>query len=195
MLRPVPHAGGQKHRIALARACYADADVYLLDDPLSAVDAHVGQHLMHECVGGLLSGTTRLLVTHQLQFLPEADVVIKMEAGHIVAMGPYAQLLEQGVTFAEFKMESAEDGEDEGEGEGAAEEGGCDGAGSSGSSGGGDENTSGNAEVVANGKAGTSGAGEKVRDRAGEKGVNVNTKDGCITDGDAEVCLPLLRGC
>lgn len=164
--------------------------MYLLDDPLSAVDAHVGQHLMRECIGDLLAGKTLLLVTHQLQFLPEADVVIKMEAGSIVAMGPYTQLLEQGVTFAEFKMESAEDGEDKGEG--AADEG-FDGAGSSGSSGGADENTSGNAEVVATGKVrGAPGAGDKNRGGVSDTVVSENTKDGCLAEGAAEVWHPLL---
>lgn len=60
-------SGGQKHRVALARAVYAHADVVLLDDPLSAVDAHVGRHLFDACICGLLAGSTRILVTHQLQ--------------------------------------------------------------------------------------------------------------------------------
>lgn len=60
-------SGGQKHRVALARAVYAAADVLLLDDPLSAVDAHVGRALFEGCICGTLAGTTRLLVTHQLQ--------------------------------------------------------------------------------------------------------------------------------
>lgn len=60
-------SGGQKHRVALARAVYADADLYLLDDPLSAVDVHVGRHLFERCIWRKLAGKTRLLVTHQLQ--------------------------------------------------------------------------------------------------------------------------------
>jgi hypothetical protein len=106
------HAGGQKHRIALARVCYAEADVVLLDDPLSAVDAHVGRHLMQHAICGALASATRVLVTHQLQFLPEADLVIKLEKGRITASGTYAELLAQGVSFAEVQMDSA--GEDEG---------------------------------------------------------------------------------
>jgi energy-coupling factor transporter ATP-binding protein EcfA2 len=58
--------------VALARACYAGADVVLLDDPLSAVDAHVGRHLLDSCICGLLEGTTRVLVTHQLMALTAA---------------------------------------------------------------------------------------------------------------------------
>jgi ABC-type protease/lipase transport system fused ATPase/permease subunit len=60
-------SGGQKHRVALARAVYAGADVLLLDDPLSAVDAHVGRALFEGCICGQLRGKTRLLVTHQMQ--------------------------------------------------------------------------------------------------------------------------------
>lgn len=63
-------SGGQKHRVALARAAYAAADVLLLDDPLSAVDAHVGRHLFDRCICGLLKDKTRVLVTHQLQVRP-----------------------------------------------------------------------------------------------------------------------------
>ncbi len=65
-------SGGQRQRVALARACYAGADVVLLDDPLSAVDAHVGRHLLDSCIGGLLKGATRVLVTHQLHALAVA---------------------------------------------------------------------------------------------------------------------------
>ncbi len=67
-------SGGQRQRVALARACYAGADVVLLDDPLSAVDAHVGRHLLDSCIGGLLAKTTRVLVTHQLHALTAAGV-------------------------------------------------------------------------------------------------------------------------
>jgi ABC-type nitrate/sulfonate/bicarbonate transport system ATPase subunit len=66
--KPRKHtAGGQKHRVALARAVYSAADVLLLDDPLSAVDAHVGRALFEGCICGALAGATRVLVTHQLQ--------------------------------------------------------------------------------------------------------------------------------
>ncbi len=70
--RGINLSGGQKQRVALARACYAQADVVLLDDPLSAVDAHVGRHLLDSCICGLLEGTTRVLVTHQLMALASA---------------------------------------------------------------------------------------------------------------------------
>ena len=60
----------------LFRAVYRDADIYLLDDPLSAVDAHVGKTIFHDCINGLLKNKTRLLVTHQVQYLKEADTII-----------------------------------------------------------------------------------------------------------------------
>jgi ABC-type multidrug transport system fused ATPase/permease subunit len=97
-------SGGQKHRVALARACYSDADVYLLDDPLSAVDAHVGQHLMSQCLLRLLKGKTRILVTHQVQFLPEADEIITMAGGTITLQGTYQELSAQGVAFKNVQV-------------------------------------------------------------------------------------------
>ncbi|KAG2450119.1 hypothetical protein HYH02_000222 [Chlamydomonas schloesseri] len=98
-------SGGQKHRVALARATYAAADIYLLDDPLSAVDAHVGRHLFDECICGLLEDRTRLLVTHQLQYLPAADLVVVMDAGRIQHVGTYDELVARGVDFHQFVAE------------------------------------------------------------------------------------------
>lgn len=69
-------SGGQKARVNLARAVYQQADIYLMDDPLSAVDSGVGKRLFEECFKGFLEGKLRILVTHQLQFLPNADYII-----------------------------------------------------------------------------------------------------------------------
>ncbi len=69
-------SGGQKARVNLARAIYQQADIYLMDDPLSAVDSGVSKLLFGECVKGWLGGKLRILVTHQLQYLPEADYII-----------------------------------------------------------------------------------------------------------------------
>ena len=82
-------SGGQRHRVALARACYTQSDIALLDDPLSAVDTHVGAHIFQSCVCGLLGDRTRVLATHQMQYLPAADWVVVMEAGHISHQGRY----------------------------------------------------------------------------------------------------------
>lgn len=76
--RGVSLSGGQRARINLARAVYARAEIYLLDDPLSAVDTHVGKHLFEECIKKYLHDKTRILVTHQLQFLKQADLIIVM---------------------------------------------------------------------------------------------------------------------
>lgn len=71
-------SGGQRARINMARAVYREVDIYLFDDPLSAVDAHVGKHLFERCIAGYLDGKTRILVTHQLQFLKHVDVIVIM---------------------------------------------------------------------------------------------------------------------
>ncbi|XP_047424944.1 multidrug resistance-associated protein 1-like isoform X2 [Mugil cephalus] len=97
-------SGGQKQRVSLARAVYRKSDIYLLDDPLSAVDAHVGQHIFDQVVGprGLLKDKTRVLVTHGLSFLPKADLVLVMEDGQISEMGSYMELMDRKGAFAKF---------------------------------------------------------------------------------------------
>ena len=75
--RGITLSGGQKARIGLARCCYEGGDIFLLDDPLSAVDTVVGRHIMDHCVNGLLKGKTILLITHQHQFLPLCDRVFE----------------------------------------------------------------------------------------------------------------------
>ncbi|GIL43241.1 hypothetical protein Vafri_1038 [Volvox africanus] len=106
-------SGGQKHRVALARATYTAADIYILDDPLSAVDAHVGRHLFDECICGLLEDKTRLLVTHQLQYLPSADLVVVMSGGAVQHVGTYDDLVARGVDFHQFVKETEEAGKTE----------------------------------------------------------------------------------
>lgn len=85
-------SGGQRARINLARAVYKEADIYLLDDPLSAVDPHVSKHLFHKCIKEHLNGKTRILVTHQTQFLNQADVVIVLNNGKIETIGKPTEL-------------------------------------------------------------------------------------------------------
>uniref|UniRef100_A0A4W3IKJ1 Multidrug resistance-associated protein 1 n=1 Tax=Callorhinchus milii TaxID=7868 RepID=A0A4W3IKJ1_CALMI len=97
-------SGGQKQRVNLARAVYNDCSVYFLDDPLSAVDAHVGRHIFEKVIGpkGLLKNTTRILVTHGINFLPQMDVIFVMVDGKISEFGTYQELLEQGGAFSEY---------------------------------------------------------------------------------------------
>ncbi|XP_032030721.1 multidrug resistance-associated protein 1-like [Hylobates moloch] len=93
--RGVNISGGQQHRVSLARAVYSGADIYLLDDPLSAVDVHVGKQLFEKVIGslGLLKNKTRILVTHNLTLLPQMDLIVVMKSGRIAQMGTYQELL------------------------------------------------------------------------------------------------------
>jgi len=86
----------------MARAVYSNADVYLLDDPLSAVDAHVGASLFNDCIKGFLATKTRILVTHQLQFLHDCDLIIVIKKGQITEMGTHQKLMSNGSNFAEM---------------------------------------------------------------------------------------------
>ncbi|XP_043945094.1 multidrug resistance-associated protein 1 isoform X2 [Protopterus annectens] len=97
-------SGGQKQRVSLARSVYWNSSVYLLDDPLSAVDAHVGKHLFENVIGpkGLLGKKTRVLVTHGVSYLPQMDIIIVMNDGMISEIGSYQELLKQDGAFAEF---------------------------------------------------------------------------------------------
>ncbi|XP_058458133.1 probable multidrug resistance-associated protein lethal(2)03659 [Malaya genurostris] len=100
--RGVSLSGGQKARISLARAVYRNAEVYLLDDPLSAVDAHVGRHLFDYCMRGYLKGKIVILVTHQLQYLQNADQIVILKHGKVEAVGSYDSLRNTGLDFAQL---------------------------------------------------------------------------------------------
>ncbi|NXB77213.1 MRP1 protein, partial [Donacobius atricapilla] len=97
-------SGGQKQRVSLARAVYQKASIYLLDDPLSAVDAHVGQHIFEQVLGpsGLLKDKTRVLVTHTINILPQVDNIVFLVDGMISETGTYQELLQRNGVFAEF---------------------------------------------------------------------------------------------
>lgn len=94
--RGVCLSGGQKARINLARAVYTRADIYLLDDPLSAVDTHVGKHIFEQCLREYLNGKIVLLVTHQLKVLKDVDHVVVMNAGKVNAQGTYEEIQGDG---------------------------------------------------------------------------------------------------
>ncbi|CAE7245513.1 ABCC2, partial [Symbiodinium pilosum] len=135
--RGVNLSGGQKARVSLARAAYSDATIQLLDDPLSAVDAHVAVHLVKECLGanGFLAKTTRLLVSHQVQFATEVcrtnsysdllvgqisawnlwrvvDMVVVIRNGEVTALGPPQQFSMEELRSAERSAEEAEQSAD-----------------------------------------------------------------------------------
>jgi ATP-binding cassette, subfamily C (CFTR/MRP), member 1 len=113
--RGVTLSGGQKQRVSIARAVYAAADVYLLDDPLSAVDNHVGAALFEQVLGasGVLRKATRVLVTNALQYLPKADKIVVLEEGKVAEVGTYDELMRKGLDFA--NLMAAHGIEDEGE--------------------------------------------------------------------------------
>uniref|UniRef100_A0A8C5IZA3 ABC-type glutathione-S-conjugate transporter n=1 Tax=Junco hyemalis TaxID=40217 RepID=A0A8C5IZA3_JUNHY len=97
-------SGGQKQRVSLARAVYQRAAIYLLDDPLAAVDAHVGQHIFEHVLGpnGLLKDKTRVLVTHTINILPQVDNIVFLVDGMISESGSYQELLQRNGAFADF---------------------------------------------------------------------------------------------
>ena len=95
--RGVALSGGQRARVSLARAVYMDADLYLLDDPLSAVDTKVSQHIFERCIKGILCNKTRLLTSHQVEHMKEADEVIVLYKGRLLAKGTFSELKEKGV--------------------------------------------------------------------------------------------------
>ncbi|XP_049948143.1 ATP-binding cassette sub-family C member 4-like [Schistocerca serialis cubense] len=106
-------SGGQRARVNLARAVYREADIYLLDDPLSAVDTHVGKHLFDECINSYLSGKTRILVTHQLQYLQGADNIVILNKGIIEHQGNFEEILQSGVSFSKLMSSTEEEVETE----------------------------------------------------------------------------------
>eukprot|EP01051_Picozoa_sp_SAG22_P014343 SAG22_NODE_1727_length_3711_cov_8.805925_1_plen_441_part_10 len=91
--RGINISGGQKARIALARAVYRRPDIFLMDDVLAAVDPHVGEHLMAECICGAMAGRTRVLVTNALHFLPRCDRIYVVHGGTIAEDGTYDELI------------------------------------------------------------------------------------------------------
>ncbi|PAA57130.1 hypothetical protein BOX15_Mlig029003g1 [Macrostomum lignano] len=117
-------SGGQKQRVSLARAVYQDADIYILDDPLSAVDSHVGKHIFDNVIGpnGVLAGKTRLFVTNALQWLPFVDNIVVLNHGQLSEQGTYEELVSRNGPFAQFlrqymneekESDSGSEGEDD----------------------------------------------------------------------------------
>lgn len=92
--RGITLSGGQKQRVNIARAIYFNADIVLMDDPLSAVDAHVGRHIFEQAILGLLGDKCRILATHQLWVLERCDRIIWMDAGSIRAVGTFQDLMQ-----------------------------------------------------------------------------------------------------
>nr|XP_039260104.1 multidrug resistance-associated protein 4-like [Styela clava] len=99
--RGVTLSGGQKARVSLARAAYVrNADICLLDDPLSAVDIPVASHIFEHCICGMMKKKARILVTHQLQLLKRVDEILIFKEGRVYVRGTYAELQDSSVDFA-----------------------------------------------------------------------------------------------
>ncbi|XP_072387967.1 ATP-binding cassette sub-family C member 4-like [Diabrotica undecimpunctata] len=106
-------SGGQKARINLARAVYREKDIYLLDDPLSAVDIHVSKVLYDECINGFLKNKTRVLVTHQVHYLKNADHIIILNNGIIEGEGTFNDLANSDNLYAQLLTKEPEITEEE----------------------------------------------------------------------------------
>ncbi|KAI0810725.1 ABC transporter family protein [Xylaria sp. FL0064] len=105
--RGITVSGGQKQRLNIARAIYFDADIVLMDDPLSAVDAHVGRHIMDNAILGLLKDKCRILATHQLWVLNRCDRIVWMDGGKIRAVDTFDNLMENEPGFKQLMETTA----------------------------------------------------------------------------------------
>ncbi|XP_026807567.1 probable multidrug resistance-associated protein lethal(2)03659 isoform X2 [Rhopalosiphum maidis] len=108
--RGITLSGGQRARINLARAIYKQTDIYLLDDPLSAVDTRVGRHLFEKCIRDYLREKTCVIITHQVQYLTDVNQVILIDNGSIIAKGSFQELQASDLDFAKL-LESSDDTE------------------------------------------------------------------------------------
>ncbi|KAJ3171261.1 hypothetical protein HDU88_008299 [Geranomyces variabilis] len=119
-------SGGQKSRVALARAVYQECDIYCLDDPISALDSQVGGEVFNDCIKGALAGRTRLLVTHHLHLLREVDKIIVLDGGNVAEEGTFTELMERDGVLAtlmqDYQLDDLKEDDDEEEAERVEEE-------------------------------------------------------------------------
>jgi ABC-type multidrug transport system fused ATPase/permease subunit len=111
--RGITVSGGQKQRMNIARAIYFNADIILMDDPLSAVDAHVGRHIMDNAICGLLKDKCRILATHQLHVLSRCDRIIWVDQGEVKAIDTFDNLMAQNADFVQVMSTTAKEEEKE----------------------------------------------------------------------------------
>ncbi|KAF2725459.1 putative ABC transporter [Polychaeton citri CBS 116435] len=111
--RGITVSGGQKQRLNIARAIYFNADIVLMDDPLSAVDAHVGRHIMDNAICGLLRNKARVLATHQLHVLPRVDRIVWMKEGRIFKIATFSELMASDEEFQKLMATTATEEKEE----------------------------------------------------------------------------------
>ena len=107
--RGITVSGGQKQRLNIARAIYFNSDIVLMDDPLSAVDAHVGRHIFDKAICGLLKDKCRILATHQLHVLSRCDRIVWMQEGHIETVDTFANLMNDNEAFQKLMASTAQE--------------------------------------------------------------------------------------
>lgn len=107
--RGITVSGGQKQRLNIARAIYFNSDIVLMDDPLSAVDAHVGRHIFDSAICGLLRNKCRILATHQLHVLSRCDRIVWMQEGHIETVDTFANLMNDNEAFQKLMASTAQE--------------------------------------------------------------------------------------
>ena len=115
--RGITLSGGQKQRLNIARAIYFNSDIILMDDPLSAVDSHVGRHMFDEAICGLLRDKCRILATHQLHVLSRCDRIIWMQEGRIEKIDTFANLMSENEGFQRLMASTTQEEEKEEEAE------------------------------------------------------------------------------
>jgi len=103
-------SGRQKARLCLARACYARKEIYILDDPFSAVDSHVANHINKHCINELLANKTRIISTHHFKYVSNADLMIVIENGRIVRSGPGKEIVKDYMKW--YNLSSSNNGND-----------------------------------------------------------------------------------
>lgn len=113
--RGITVSGGQKQRLNIARAIYFNSDMVLMDDPLSAVDAHVGRHIFDNAICGLLKNKCRILATHQLHVLSRCDRIILMQEGRIETIDTFDSLMNHNQDFQRMMASTAQEEKQEDE--------------------------------------------------------------------------------
>ena len=111
--RGITVSGGQKQRMNIARAIYFNSDIVLMDDPLSAVDAHVGRHIFDNAICGLLKAKCRILATHQLHVLSRCDRIIWLQEGRILTIDTFSNLMQNNEGFQDMMRSTAQEEQDE----------------------------------------------------------------------------------